>query len=232
MAITFGFLHMGIGLSMGVVNEVRHNPRHAVAKAGWILVLIALFAVIGALAAGAHTHIGEFLNDWIFFGQLTVGSMVQGLFVPTLTWILLVPGMIMLVIGEGPMSIMEIMGLVSNMISYSRLAAIAIADASTALAINTIILPVLWEAGTGAPGAIAAAMVGVIIMFIAHAFFTVLGTLSISIQAIRLNLVEFFLKFYKGGGTEFKPFGPKRTHTAPGPGASGGTRTTSRWDRT
>jgi V/A-type H+-transporting ATPase subunit I len=32
-----------------------------------------------------------------------------------------------------------------------------------------------------------------------------LGALSAGIQAIRLNYVEFFLKFFEGGGRDFAP---------------------------
>jgi len=33
------------------------------------------------------------------------------------------------------------------------------------------------------------------------------------IQSARLNFVEFFSKFYEGGGIKFKPFGYKRIFT-------------------
>jgi len=34
-----------------------------------------------------------------------------------------------------------------------------------------------------------------------------LAWISAGIQAIRLNYVEAFIKFYKGNGTRFRPFG-------------------------
>jgi V/A-type H+-transporting ATPase subunit I len=40
-----------------------------------------------------------------------------------------------------------------------------------------------------------------------------LGALSSGIQAVRLHYVEFFMKFYKGEGLRFNPFGYKRKYT-------------------
>ncbi|MFB6218016.1 MAG: V-type ATPase 116kDa subunit family protein, partial [Halobacteriaceae archaeon] len=40
------------------------------------------------------------------------------------------------------------------------------------------------------------------------------GVTSAGLQAVRLEYVEFFGKFYEGGGTEYEPFGYERTYTA------------------
>jgi len=42
-----------------------------------------------------------------------------------------------------------------------------------------------------------------------HAIVFVLGAVSAAIQAIRLNYVEFFIKFFKGAGRAFRPFGER-----------------------
>jgi V/A-type H+-transporting ATPase subunit I len=44
----------------------------------------------------------------------------------------------------------------------------------------------------------------------------VLGAFSPTIQALRLHYVEFFPKFYEGGGQPFRPFGAP-TDAAPEP---------------
>jgi len=33
------------------------------------------------------------------------------------------------------------------------------------------------------------------------------------VQGVRLNFIEFFTKFYEGGGVKFKPFSFKRVYT-------------------
>jgi len=56
-------------------------------------------------------------------------------------------------------------------------------------------------------------ILGFVLLFLAHAMVLILGAMSAGIQAIRLNYVEFFLKFYKGGGTLFSPFGARTKKT-------------------
>jgi V/A-type H+-transporting ATPase subunit I len=41
----------------------------------------------------------------------------------------------------------------------------------------------------------------------------VLGVLGAGIQSLRLNYIEFFTKFYKGGGKKYNPSGTKRRYS-------------------
>ena len=59
------------------------------------------------------------------------------------------------------------------------------------------------------------ALVGAILVAIAgHIVVLLLGITAAGIQGIRLEYVEFFGKFYEGGGDPYSPFGYERTHTA------------------
>ena len=49
-------------------------------------------------------------------------------------------------------------------------------------------------------------IIGVIVAGLFHALNLALGILSPTIQSLRLHYVEFFGKFFQGGGVEFKPF--------------------------
>jgi vacuolar-type H+-ATPase subunit I/STV1 len=40
-----------------------------------------------------------------------------------------------------------------------------------------------------------------------------LETAFVFMQSLRLHWVEWFMKFYGGSGTAFKPYGAERTHT-------------------
>ncbi|MDD4314202.1 V-type ATPase 116kDa subunit family protein, partial [Methanoculleus sp.] len=42
-----------------------------------------------------------------------------------------------------------------------------------------------------------------------HLLNTALGLLGGGLHSIRLHYVEFFTKFYKGGGKKYNPFGMK-----------------------
>ena len=46
-------------------------------------------------------------------------------------------------------------------------------------------------------------------MVVGHAINIGLGVLGPFLHSIRLHYVEFFSKFFHGGGQEFKPFGYK-----------------------
>ncbi|TLZ83330.1 MAG: hypothetical protein E6K03_05520 [Methanobacteriota archaeon] len=52
-------------------------------------------------------------------------------------------------------------------------------------------------------------LVGFFFGFLFHFIVFLLGALTAIIQAIRLNYVEFFIKFFRGAGTPFQPFGER-----------------------
>ncbi|WP_246985786.1 V-type ATP synthase subunit I [Halorientalis marina] len=62
-------------------------------------------------------------------------------------------------------------------------------------------------------GGIAMLLVGILILVIGHALVLVLGITSAGLQSVRLEYVEFFGKFYEGGGRAFEPFGYERKYT-------------------
>ncbi len=55
---------------------------------------------------------------------------------------------------------------------------------------------------------------GLIVAVIGHIVVLLLGITAAGIQGIRLEYVEFFGKFYEGGGDEYAPFGYDRRYTA------------------
>jgi V/A-type H+-transporting ATPase subunit I len=50
-------------------------------------------------------------------------------------------------------------------------------------------------------------------LLVGHALVLVLGITSAGLQAVRLEYVEFFGKFFEGGGEEYSPFGYERRYT-------------------
>ncbi|MDS0476658.1 V-type ATP synthase subunit I [Natrinema sp. 1APR25-10V2] len=60
-------------------------------------------------------------------------------------------------------------------------------------------------------GGIALAIIGVFILVLGHIVVLLLGVTSAGLQGIRLEYVEFFNKFYEGGGRVFEPFGGIRS---------------------
>ncbi len=60
-------------------------------------------------------------------------------------------------------------------------------------------------------GGILLAIIGVFILVLGHIVVLLLGVTSAGLQGIRLEYVEFFNKFYEGGGRVFEPFGGIRS---------------------
>ncbi|MDG5777586.1 V-type ATP synthase subunit I [Haloarculaceae archaeon H-GB1-1] len=54
---------------------------------------------------------------------------------------------------------------------------------------------------------------GLLILVLGHLLVLALGITSAGLQAVRLEYVEFFGKFYEGGGKSYTPFGYDRTYT-------------------
>ena len=63
-------------------------------------------------------------------------------------------------------------------------------------------------------GGVASVIAGVVVFVVGHIIVLMLGITSAGLQGIRLEYVEFFDKFYEGGGRVFEPFGYDREHTA------------------
>jgi len=153
------------------------------------------------LKFGQATSLGSWLWGgplWPFSPSLDTG---MGILVPYASVAFLLAGIVLVIGGEGAMALTEVMGVFSNILSYTRLGAIGVAKGAMAFAFNILIIPLV----TG--GNIGLAIVGWVFLVLAHMLVFVLGGLSSGIQALRLNLVEFFMKFYKGGGIRFNPFG-------------------------
>ncbi|MFC6615374.1 V-type ATP synthase subunit I [Halopenitus salinus] len=61
---------------------------------------------------------------------------------------------------------------------------------------------------------VVALIAGVLIAVVGHIVVLLLGITSAGIQSVRLEYVEFFGKFYNGGGEAYSPFGYDREYTA------------------
>jgi len=141
-------------------------------------------------------------------------------------------GFVLLVAAEGAIAFLESLNVLVNVLSYARIAAVLLAKAGMAFVVNllffgayedhgefhflltegpqealaahpdaTIMFPGLIHSG------VAAVVLGFVVLAVGHLLVLVLGITSAGLQAVRLEYVEFFQKFYEGGGDEYEPFG-------------------------
>jgi len=101
--------------------------------------------------------------------------------------------------AKGGYELYGIVQIFADILSYSRLLALGLATAVIASVINTI-AAMLGETPFIGP------VVMVIILIVGHLGNILISCLSGFIHTCRLQFVEFFIKFYEGGGTSFKPF--------------------------
>ena len=173
-----GFFHLNFGFIAGFINEYKHHGfKHALeAKLSWIIIEIGI--ILAVLSA-------------------------LGILIPLMTWIgviIAVVGVTLLAVGEGVQGVVEIPALFSNMLSYMRLGAVGLASVGLAVVVNEkLALPMLDKGGFFI-------IIGILVMLIGHIINILLGIIGPFLHGIRLHYVEFFSKFYHGGGIPYEPF--------------------------
>ncbi|MCL5291578.1 MAG: V-type ATP synthase subunit I [Actinobacteria bacterium] len=182
ITIGLGLAHIMLGLILGVVNSMREKAtKHASERAGQFLLLFA-------------TVVGLFI--W-----LVLKSQFVGIGFATAVGIISVA---LIFYGAGFLGIMEIFGLVGNIFSYARIMALGLAGVILAEVANELAI----DLKTSMPGI--GIVVGGLIALLLHVINLVVGAFSPTIHSIRLNVLEFFNRFYEPGGKEYKPFKARR----------------------
>jgi V/A-type H+-transporting ATPase subunit I len=208
LSILFAALHLGAGFLFGFVNELPHSKKFALAKLGWFSCLFGLFTILTyALSWNRVAHwVWNVPLGWFPRTPEPIGLSgfvgIPG--IPFLSLLLILGALLGL--AESIIAPIEVAGLLANIMSYTRLAGIGIGKAAIAGAFNTLILE-----GLIFPGQIGWVVLGAVLLVVSQILVFLLGGISAGIQALRLNYVEAFIKFYTGNGVPFRPFGMKPT---------------------
>jgi V/A-type H+-transporting ATPase subunit I len=194
LTVWIGIFHLFLGFFLGMFNiAMRHGLKHAIVeKFGWVLVLLGMAILLPIIIANITDITG------IEFTSMAV----------LIPLVLIIIGLVISIVGEGVISILELPGLLSNILSYTRLAAIAVSKAGLALAFNMIALEMLAPMG-GIGG-----VFGIVIFIVGQLTVLILAIISAGIHGIRLHYVELFQKFYTGGGTKYNPLRIVRKYTS------------------
>lgn len=97
--------------------------------------------------------------------------------------------------------------LIGDVLSYSRLLALGMATSGIAMTVN-----VMAQFALDLP--IIGIILAVLIMVGGHFLNIVINAFGGFVHSLRLQYVEFFTKFYEGGGLEFKPFAKEYKYIA------------------
>ncbi|MFX1591939.1 MAG: V-type ATPase 116kDa subunit family protein [Promethearchaeota archaeon] len=103
-------------------------------------------------------------------------------------------------VGEGSMETFEtLLSIISNVASYIRLLALALAHIALMIAIQAM-------AGLVQGEGIFVEIIRLIGLIFGNVVVILIEGLLVFLNALRLNFYEFFFKFYHGSGTQFYPF--------------------------
>lgn len=188
LSLGLGVIQIMFGLFIKLYSLLRiGKSKDALLDPGaWIITLVSIGGIVAA-------------------GFFALPSIVKTIFIITM-----VIGMILVVIGggreeksfgakagQGLYSLYGITGYVGDLVSYTRLMALGLAGGSIAGALNLLIHTL--------PG-VAAVVIGPILFVLFHIFNLGLSLLGAYVHTARLQYVEYFGKFYEGGGRPFRAF--------------------------
>ena len=187
VSLVLGAIHLFVGMGIQAYMLIRDgHPLDALFDVGlWYVLLIGvvLFLFGGTLGAGL-TGIGKIMSVIGAVGiLLTGGRSKKGIFGK---------------ITGGFGSLYGITGYLSDVLSYSRLLALGLATGVVAQVFNTL--------GSLAGGGIAGSILLIVVFVFGTIFNLAINALGAFVHSCRLQYVEFFGKFYTGGGRPFAPF--------------------------
>ena len=198
-SFVMGFLHIYAAMGMDIYTKWKNGARADAIfdTVPWLLVLIGLplaAASMGANMMGSSipASIGGILSQT---GLILIGVGVVSL--------ILTQGRkeknIFKKLFKGISSLYDITGYVSDILSYSRLLALGLATGVIAMVVNTM--------GTLAGmDNVLGVIIFILVFLVGHALNIAINVLGAFVHASRLQYVEFFGKFYEGGGKAFQPF--------------------------
>ncbi|NLD26551.1 MAG: V-type ATP synthase subunit I [Acholeplasmataceae bacterium] len=185
VSLIVGALHVITGILVAAYNDIRQGKiwNAIFDRFSWVLVIVgAGFLFIPSLSiAGIVLALTGALTI-----LLTAGRTKKGIFGK---------------LGSGLYSLYGVTGYASDILSYSRILALSLSSAVIGMVMNMLAEMVM--------GSVIGYFFAAIIYLIGHVFNLVMGLLSAYVHDSRLQYIEFFGKFYEGGGYPFTPLSYK-----------------------
>ena len=185
-----GVAMVSLGLIFGfIINYVHGHMKEAIGKIGWLMVAYSI--VILGLEVIYHNSGG--LNP--ITNHLAL-----------LAYPMLGIGLGVVIYSEKAQALLEVTTIISHILSYTRLVGILLASAGLAFVFDYLFRGSLHHS-------IPFMILGFVILIVGQLLNLIIAIFEPGIQGARLIYVEFFSKFYKGNGKEFKPFTSPRNYT-------------------
>jgi V/A-type H+/Na+-transporting ATPase subunit I len=209
LSIWIGVLHITLGRVLAIINHAHqdhgeHRTKAMLANFGWIAVMWGVLIVIWSIAPL------PLMPD--LTGLPAVVSIIN--YGGVAGAVLAVLG-VLLIARDSVLEVIELPGIISHVLSYTRIVAVGFSSVAIAMVVNFISIGMFIQPQLEnlSPFGIISIIAGLVVFLLGHLLNTVLGIMGGGIHSIRLHYVEFFTKFYKGGGKKYVPFGMKRRFT-------------------
>jgi V/A-type H+-transporting ATPase subunit I len=199
LSITIGVIHIMSGLCLDIFNKAYAREYHELVSGP--LVWLWFYGAFGITLL----QYGLRFPNYLFDPKNTVDIFLR-------IGLPLIAMMVLKIWAEGPMGLMngfeQLLASLSHTISYVRILAMKlIDDVFLRLFLGVLIFFMAW-------GNIAGTVLGyVLFSALTIVLILILETAFVFMQSLRLHWVEWFMKFYGGNGTAFKPYGAERAHT-------------------
>lgn len=189
MSMIFGFIQImvGLGLKFYLLWQRENAKIKALFQAGsWMFFLISVAMIAAGMVLVPETALQSVGITCLIISlvMIVIGGSFDG-------------NTVIGKIGSGLYSIMDLTNYLSDLISYTRLMALGVAGGSIGAAFNLILSYLPTPARF---------TIGIVLFIGLHGLNIFLSYLSAYVHGIRLQYLEFFNKFYTGGGRAFKPF--------------------------
>lgn len=204
LSMALGFIQIVVSMFLNALNLFREGK-----------VLDAIFNVFGWYVI--------FIGLALFASPMLIDNLPEG--VKNAGLIVLIVGVVMILIGGalgkknilkalmgGFKNIYGVTNYLSDILSYARLFGLGLATGVVAMVINQICV-VIRSILPGVVGAIFGWAISIVIYVVGHIFNLAINTLGTYVHNCRLQYVEFYGRFYTGGGHAFLPFGADTKYT-------------------
>ena len=195
VSMALGFLHIlaGMGIKFYTLWKNGHRGDAIMDVGFWWIVFAGILLILAAMVVPSMPVL-QTVGMWVAIAGAVGLVATQGRSSPH------IPGKIM----GGIASLYSITGYFSDILSYSRLMALGLVTGIIASVVNTI-----GAIGGKSPLGV---LIFIVVFLFGHSINIGINALGAYVHGNRLQYVEFFGKFYEGGGRPFKPFSMKMKH--------------------
>lgn len=186
IAVSFGFVHLVLGLIMKAIVYFKNGKKIDVIYdvCSWLLII---FGVLVMALQGVVPIFNTTTGVWMMVIGILILLFTQGRESDNIAG----------KIGGGVYGVYGITGYIGDIISYSRLLALGLASGFIANAFNIMgeLIPFPFNL-----------IITPLMLIPLHIFNLAINALGTYVHSARLQYLEFFGKFYSGGGRKFTPF--------------------------